>query len=104
LLKPVLITWKGQPLAANKQAILALGFANSKFFNYAAYVIDELKKKNISIYKNSSLYRMLRPYAAYINAIQKVNDQIYPQVANGKTKYEDRIRYPDEQGGYAALE
>jgi len=89
LLKPVLITWKGQPLAANKQAIIALGFANSKFFNYAAYVIDEIKKKDISIYKSSKPLQDVAAYSAYINAIQKVNDQIYPQVANGKTKYED---------------
>lgn len=89
LLKPVLIAWKGHRLTVNKQVTLALGFANSKFFNYAAYVIDQIKKKDISIYKNSKPLQDVAAYAAYINAVQSVNDQIYPQVADGKTKYEN---------------
>lgn len=89
LLKPVLINGKGTPLSATQMATLALGLADVKFFNYSEYVIGKIRAKTPHGFNISKPLHDIAAYADYINDVQRVNNRIYPQVANGKTKYED---------------
>ncbi|MEO6979312.1 MAG: hypothetical protein ABI113_13065 [Mucilaginibacter sp.] len=89
LLKQVLIDWKGKSLSTTQMATLAVGLADAKFFNYADYIIAAIKKKAPLIFNTSKELQDVAAYAAYINNVHQVNDRIYPQVANGKTKYEN---------------
>jgi len=89
-LKSVLQRWKGGTLNAQQMKTLATGFADSKFFNYANYQTAAIKKSYPGVFYHSKQLQDIVAYQAYITEVKSVNDKIYPEVARGKTNYEDQ--------------
>lgn len=89
LLKPILIKWHGQQLSATSMKQLAIGFADSKFFDYAALTANAVRKQSQIVYSQSKSLQDIVAYANYIKGVEKVNSYIYPQVARGKKNYEN---------------
>lgn len=88
-LKSVLTTWHGTPLSIAAMQTLAIGFADTKFFRLADFIIDELKQKDPAALSRSPELNDIEAYNSYIIAVQTTNDQIYPEVARGRQHYED---------------
>jgi hypothetical protein len=87
-LKSVLTTWHGTPLSIAAIQTLAIGFADTKFFRLAHFIIAT--SPNLSTSPNySPELNDIEAYNSYIDAVQKINDQIYPEVARGRQHYED---------------
>jgi len=88
-LKSVLQNWTGAPLTTTKMQTLALGFADSKLFNYANYVAQQIAKNTPVVFSRSKPLHDIVAYQAYIDDVKHVNDGIYPEVARGRQKYDD---------------
>ncbi len=89
LLKPILIKWNGQLLSVSEMKGLAIGLADSKFFDYAGLVANTIRKESPLVYSQSKSLQDIAAYADYIKGVETVNSYIYPQVARGKKNYEN---------------
>lgn len=99
LLKPVLIKWHGQQLSATEMKQLAIGLADSKFFDYAGWVANTIRKQSPSVYSGSKSLQDIVAYADYIKGMEGVNSYIYPLVARGKKNYDNEYdSLMDKQG------
>lgn len=89
LLKSQLANWKGAPLSTYAMKTIAIGFADTKFFNYAGFIANEIRKRNARMFSGSNTLKDIVTYSTYIEGIKKVDDRLYPQVAQGKKNYQN---------------
>lgn len=89
LLKAKLRNWKGKGLSVEAIKTIAIGFADTKFFDYAAFMANEVKKKDAHAFTSSNTLKDIVAYADYIEDVKKVDAYLYPQVALGKKNYQN---------------
>jgi len=102
LLKSRLANWKGAALSTEAMKTTAIGFADTKFFNYAGFMAKEIRKNNACAFAASNDLKDIVTYSAYIENVKKVDARLYPQVAQGKKNYQSEYDSLMDIAGKAA--
>ncbi len=85
----ILPIWNNRALVVEEKEKLINAFAQSRFYDYASLIVTSANKEERSILLNNPEIHNIVAYAEFIEDFDEVNSSFYPQIARGRTNYNE---------------